>query len=65
MYVCVCNTVTDGQILEAAQLGAGSLDDLQRDLKVGTCCGRCCDCARKILHQARMAKHVEGANPVN
>ncbi|MGD8309521.1 MAG: (2Fe-2S)-binding protein [Chromatiales bacterium] len=52
MYVCICNAVTDGEIREAVGEGARSLDALGRKLKVATCCGRCSDCARRILDEA-------------
>ena len=51
MYVCVCNAVTDRQIRQARDNGATTMDDLSRELSVATCCGRCEDCARKILHE--------------
>ena len=53
MYVCICNTVTDKQIRKA--VGSGHIDSmasLQQQLKVGTCCGRCKDCAKKVLNDA-------------
>jgi len=53
MYVCVCNKVTDGQIRQACEQGAFSMECLKGQLKVATCCGRCQDCARKVLHQAQ------------
>ncbi len=49
MYVCVCNAVTDKQIRQACENGACTMEDLSRELNVATCCGRCQDCARKIL----------------
>jgi len=49
MYVCICNAVTDRQIREARENGARSIEALGRELKVATCCGRCADCAEKIL----------------
>ncbi len=49
MYVCVCNAVTDRQIRQARDNGASTVEDLSRELNVATCCGRCKDCARKIL----------------
>ena len=52
MYVCVCNAVTDHEIRAAADSGISSMEALGSELKVGTCCGRCSDCARKILHQS-------------
>ena len=53
MYVCVCNKVTDGQIREACDQGAFSVDCLKEQLKVATCCGRCHDCARRVLSDAQ------------
>ena len=51
MYVCVCNAVTDTQIRKACENGACSMEDLSRELNVATCCGRCKDCARRILRE--------------
>lgn len=53
MYVCVCNGVTDREIRAEVEEGACSLEDLQDRLKVATCCGRCAECARGILNEAR------------
>lgn len=52
MYVCVCRAVTDGQIREAAQSGARTLQDLRRDLGVTSDCGRCASCAHECLREA-------------
>ncbi|MCU7958975.1 MAG: (2Fe-2S)-binding protein [gamma proteobacterium symbiont of Bathyaustriella thionipta] len=52
MFVCVCNSVTDSDIREAANNGACSMQDLQDELKVASCCGRCSDCARRVLHES-------------
>lgn len=52
MYVCICNSVTDRDILTAVDNGATSLEDLSDTLKVATCCGRCADCARNLLNKA-------------
>ncbi|SMM98717.1 Bacterioferritin-associated ferredoxin [uncultured Candidatus Thioglobus sp.] len=53
MYVCICNAVTDKDINQAIEQGARSLNDLSTQLKVGTCCGRCKGCAKKMLNQSR------------
>ena len=53
MYVCICNSVTDGQIKQAVEEGASSMRDLRKSLKVATCCGRCATCARQVLNEAR------------
>ncbi|WP_078118310.1 (2Fe-2S)-binding protein [Thiosocius teredinicola] len=52
MYVCVCNKVTDGQIRQAAERGVCSMDELHDELKVASCCGRCHDCAKRVLQTA-------------
>lgn len=52
MYVCICNSVTDRQIREAARNGVCSMDALCDQLRVATCCGTCRDCACAILQEA-------------
>lgn len=52
MYVCVCNKVTDHQIRDAAENGISTMDQLCSELRVSSCCGRCRDCAHRVLHQA-------------
>ncbi|MFA7293748.1 MAG: (2Fe-2S)-binding protein [Rhodocyclaceae bacterium] len=49
MFVCVCNAVTERDIGSAVAEGCRSLRELRAQLGVGTCCGRCCDCARSVL----------------
>ena len=53
MYVCVCNKVTDHQIREAADRGLETFDELCHQLRVASCCGRCRDCAHRVLDEAR------------
>lgn len=52
MFVCICNQVTDKQIRQAAEEGLCSFDSLSAELNVGTCCGKCKTCARKVLREA-------------
>jgi bacterioferritin-associated ferredoxin len=52
MYVCICHSVTDREIKKAVRRGVDSLPELQTQLKVGTCCGKCKDCARQVLNEA-------------
>lgn len=52
MYVCICNKVTDTQIRRAARNGVCSVDALCKNLKVGSCCGKCKECAKEVLHEA-------------
>ncbi len=53
MIVCVCRRVSDHQIRQAAADGAHSLECLQIDLGVAMQCGRCADCASRVLCDAR------------
>ena len=51
MFVCVCNSITDREILQAIRLGARDLDDLRAGLGVATQCGKCESCAQGLLDQ--------------
>jgi bacterioferritin-associated ferredoxin len=53
MFVCICNKVTDSQIRQACNDGASSINCLKERLKVATCCGRCEDCAKQVLQDAK------------
>jgi bacterioferritin-associated ferredoxin len=53
MIVCVCRRVSDHDIRRAASEGAASLECLQIELGVAMQCGRCADCATRILCDAR------------
>jgi bacterioferritin-associated ferredoxin len=49
MIVCVCKAVSDRHIRAAVNDGATSMRDLTRELKVGTCCGKCLPEAKSAL----------------
>jgi bacterioferritin-associated ferredoxin len=51
MYVCVCHAVTDKDIRKAVDRGACSLFDVQNELPVGSCCGRCEDTAQTVVEE--------------
>lgn len=57
MIVCVCRRVSDQAIRRAAADGATSLEHLQLELGVATQCGRCADCATRVLGEARCGAH--------
>ena len=52
MIVCVCNNVSDRQIREAVDSGMGSMLEMRLHLKVGTDCGKCHSCAKRVLREA-------------
>jgi len=64
MIVCVCRRISDQQIRQAAVDGAHSLECLQFDLGVATQCGRCADCASRVLCDAREAQHAAQAHTI-
>ena len=51
MIVCVCNNISDREIRMAIELGSDSIEALQRDLGVATCCGQCFDYASELLNK--------------
>jgi bacterioferritin-associated ferredoxin len=57
MYVCVCHGITDRQICKAVEQGAQSLGDVQMQLPVGACCGRCVDTARAVIRDHQLHQH--------
>jgi len=53
MYVCICHQITDREIRRAVEQGASTLGEVQLQLPVGGCCGRCVDSARTLIAEQR------------
>lgn len=53
MYVCVCNAVTDSQIIAAVGAGHGTLRALRDHLGVAAECGRCARCAHDLVKSCK------------
>lgn len=51
MFVCVCNPVSDKQIVQAVRDGACCMRDLRERLGVGARCGKCVPMAKALLHE--------------
>jgi bacterioferritin-associated ferredoxin len=52
MFVCICNQVSDKQIRSAVDEGiVSNYKSLTSELNVGTCCGKCKSCAKKVLSE--------------
>ncbi len=49
MYVCVCNAVTESQVLRAVEEGVRNLRGLQARLGIALECGRCAGYAHGLL----------------
>jgi bacterioferritin-associated ferredoxin len=56
VIVCVCHRVSDRDIQSEVRQGCASFDELQDELRVGTACGRCTECARDTFDVARACR---------
>jgi bacterioferritin-associated ferredoxin len=63
MYICLCNAITDRQIVQAAECGARSGEDLANGLGVGVTCGSCRACAKEILMETLRRIAPEACEP--
>lgn len=55
MYICVCNAISERQVIDAVAQGARAVSDLQATLGVGACCGSCTETAAEYLPGGRYA----------
>ena len=60
MIVCMCHRISDRDIAHAARQGCASFDELQFELSVATCCGKCHDCARQTFEHHRAQVEAAG-----
>jgi len=58
MYVCICNAITDKQIIEAQQNGYANMEQITRHLGVGNCCGRCVTTAQEVLNDNKVNTYI-------
>ena len=58
MYVCICNAVTDHQVRERARSGVRSVEELTFQLGLGIGCGRCLECAARLLGDVHASEAV-------
>lgn len=49
MIVCVCKSVSDRTIRSSLASGVSSFDELQFELGVAMCCGKCEETIREIM----------------
>lgn len=59
MIVCVCNNISDREIVQAVELGSSTMEALTADLGVATCCGNCRQCASELLETCLAEGRVE------
>jgi bacterioferritin-associated ferredoxin len=63
MYVCVCNAITDRELRACAEAGMRTVEELSFALGLGTCCGRCRDCAAGVLAEVHGTRAAHGPPP--
>lgn len=51
MFVCICHAITEKEIAQAVEQGAGSMKELREQLSVATQCGKCTSFAKSILDE--------------
>ena len=59
MIVCVCHRISDRQIEREVRGGCTSFDELQAELRDGTACGACTDCALETFECHRREHRSE------
>ena len=67
MYICICNQVTDKHIRKEMCDGACTLKDLGERLGVARECGKCGQCARKLIddhHQSQTSTQIATATAI-
>jgi bacterioferritin-associated ferredoxin len=52
MIVCVCKSVSDRTIRSSIAEGVDSFDELQFELGVASCCGKCEESVRDVMLQS-------------
>ncbi len=62
MYICICHGITDTTIENAIDNGAETMKMLANELNIGSQCGNCCNCAKKVLNKKLM--QISEAQPV-
>lgn len=51
MYVCICESISCSDVRDAVDQGARSVRDLNRELSLGSQCGKCVCVARKVVKE--------------
>lgn len=49
MYACICNSLKDGDVREAARRGAGTVGQVFKALDCKPKCATCVTCIRDVL----------------
>jgi len=60
MIVCICQRVSDRDIVRAVREGASCFDSVQIETGVAVRCGCCRDCARAVFDKACSERAAHG-----
>lgn len=52
MIVCICKNINSSQVAQAIEQGATTLESLERETGLGSCCGKCRFKANGILRDS-------------
>ena len=58
MYICVCKAITDKQIKTAIENGYCSRRQLNKNLGVGSVCGKCSRDVKEMLDESRATASI-------
>ncbi len=53
MIVCICHNISENQVKSAIRNGMDSMHLLRDNLAIGTDCGKCKSCTKKILRECQ------------
>lgn len=51
MIVCICRNIPERKIRQAVNEGMTTMPQIRDSLGVGTCCGKCHSCAKRVLRE--------------
>lgn len=51
MIICICHNISEAEIKSAIQAGSDDMHSLRENLGIGSDCGKCKSCAKKILRE--------------
>jgi bacterioferritin-associated ferredoxin len=59
MYVCICNGVTDQQILAVAEAGCETVSEMTMRTGAGANCGSCLSLVAEMIEDSRSKKLLD------
>lgn len=62
MIICVCHNISESELKAAIKNGSDDMHLLRENLGIGTCCGKCKSCAKKILRECDGADKSQSSN---